>query len=103
MSRSWHRLDAARNYALAVHNYTSFRLMSLIGPLVSELCLLRIGKLRWELGAVALFRTDVPWFGAVGPGEFLPFDDFAVLVEQPPSVLGEAVDPVGGDAAGSSL
>lgn len=43
-------LDSARKYAPAVRNYTAFRLVSLIGPRVSELCLLRMGDLRWELG-----------------------------------------------------
>ncbi|MER5326903.1 tyrosine-type recombinase/integrase [Streptosporangium roseum] len=45
-----HGLDTARKYAPAVRNYTAFRLVSLIGPRVSELCLLRMGDLRWELG-----------------------------------------------------
>lgn len=43
-------LATARKYAPAVRNYTAFRLVSLIGPRVSELCLLRMGDLRWELG-----------------------------------------------------
>jgi integrase/recombinase XerD len=45
-----HGLDTARKYAPAVRNYTAFRLVSLIGPRVWELCLLRMGDLRWELG-----------------------------------------------------
>ena len=33
-----------------MRNYTACRLVSLIGPRVSELCLMRMGDLRWELG-----------------------------------------------------
>lgn len=33
-----------------MRNYTACRLVSLIGPRVSELCLLRMGDVRWELG-----------------------------------------------------
>lgn len=43
-------LATARKYAPSVRNYTAFRLVSLVGPRVSELCLLRMGDLRWELG-----------------------------------------------------
>ena len=43
-------LAAARKYAPLVRNYTACRLVSLIGPRVSELCLMRMGDLRWELG-----------------------------------------------------
>jgi site-specific recombinase XerD len=43
-------LGSARKYAPAVRNYTACRLVSLIGPRVSELCLLRMGDVRWELG-----------------------------------------------------
>lgn len=43
-------LATARKYAPSVRSYTAFRLVSLIGPRVSELCLLRMGDLRWELG-----------------------------------------------------
>lgn len=43
-------LASARKYAPLVRNYTACRLMSLIGPRVSEMCLLRMGDLRWELG-----------------------------------------------------
>ena len=41
---------ATRKYAPSARNYTACRLSSLIGPRVSELCLLRMGDLRWELG-----------------------------------------------------
>jgi integrase/recombinase XerD len=44
------RLASARKYAPTVRNYTACRLISLIGPRVSELCLLRMGDLRWDLG-----------------------------------------------------
>ncbi|MDT2006565.1 hypothetical protein FXW78_21435 [Rhodococcus opacus] len=43
-------LASARKYAPLVRHYTTCRLMSLIGPRVSEMCLLRMGDLRWELG-----------------------------------------------------
>lgn len=43
-------LQDARKYAPTVRNYTAARLTSLIGPRVSELCLLRIGDVRWDLG-----------------------------------------------------
>jgi site-specific recombinase XerD len=43
-------LATARKYAPSVRNYAACRLVSLIGPRVSELCLLRMGDLRWELG-----------------------------------------------------
>ncbi len=43
-------LATARKYAPMVRNYTACRLVSLIGPRVSELCLLRMGDIRWELG-----------------------------------------------------
>ncbi|MGH7748844.1 MAG: tyrosine-type recombinase/integrase, partial [Candidatus Dormibacteria bacterium] len=43
-------LATARKYAPLVRNYAACRLTSLIGPRVSELSLLRMGDLRWELG-----------------------------------------------------
>lgn len=43
-------LATARKYAPMARNYAACRLMSLVGPRVSELCLLRMGDLRWELG-----------------------------------------------------
>jgi integrase len=43
-------LATSRKYAPVARNYTACRLMSLIGPRVSELCLLRMGDVRWELG-----------------------------------------------------
>jgi integrase len=47
----WQReLGSARKYAPSARNYTACRLSSLIGPRVSELSLLRMGDLRWELG-----------------------------------------------------
>ncbi len=49
--RGWQReLGSTRKYAPSARNYTACRLSSLIGPRVSELCLLRMGDLRWELG-----------------------------------------------------
>lgn len=44
-------MDAARKYAPAARNYTAARLSSLIGPRISELCLLRMADLCWELGS----------------------------------------------------
>jgi len=41
---------AARKYAPAARNYAAMRLASLIGPRVSELCLLTMGDVRWDLG-----------------------------------------------------
>ena len=41
---------AARKYAPAARNYAAMRLASLIGPRVSELCLLTTGDVRWDLG-----------------------------------------------------
>jgi integrase len=41
---------AARKYAPAARNYTAMRLASLIGPRVSELCLLSMRDVCWELG-----------------------------------------------------
>lgn len=43
-------LPTVRKYAPAVRNYTATRLTSLIGPRVSELCLLQIGDVRFDLG-----------------------------------------------------
>lgn len=43
-------MAAARKYAPAARNYTAMRLASLIGPRVSELCLLTMGDVRWDLG-----------------------------------------------------
>lgn len=43
-------LSSTRKYAPSVRNYAACRLSSLIGPRVSELCLLTMGDLRWELG-----------------------------------------------------
>lgn len=43
-------IDAARKYAPIARNYTALRLASLIGPRVSELCLLQVGDIRWETG-----------------------------------------------------
>jgi site-specific recombinase XerD len=43
-------MEEARKYAPAARNYTASRLASLIGPRISELCLLRIGDVRWDLG-----------------------------------------------------
>ena len=40
----------ARKYAPAARNYTAMRLASLIGPRVSELCLLSMRDVCWELG-----------------------------------------------------
>jgi integrase len=40
----------ARKYAPAARNYTAMRLASLIGPPVSELCLLTMRDVCWELG-----------------------------------------------------
>ena len=37
-------------HAPLARNYTACRLVSLIGPRVSELCLMWMGDLRWELG-----------------------------------------------------
>ena len=49
-----HRLadghSCARKYAPAARNYTAMRLASLIGPRVSELCLLTMRDVCWELG-----------------------------------------------------
>ena len=51
MFGGWQReLASTRKYAPSARNYTACRLSSLIGPRVSELCLLRMGDLRWELG-----------------------------------------------------
>ena len=47
----WQReLSTTRKYAPAARNYAACRLSSLIGPRVSELSLLRMGDVRWELG-----------------------------------------------------
>ncbi len=47
----WQReLVTTRKYAPAARNYAACRLSSLIGPRVSELSLLRMGDLRWDLG-----------------------------------------------------
>ncbi|MFJ7199471.1 MULTISPECIES: hypothetical protein [unclassified Streptomyces] len=43
-------MEEARKYAPAARNYTASRLANLIGPRISELCLLRIGDVRWDLG-----------------------------------------------------
>lgn len=43
-------LASTRKYAPSARNYTACRLSSLIGPRVSELSLLRMGDLRWDLG-----------------------------------------------------
>ena len=43
-------MATARKYAPAARNYTAMRLASLIGPRVSELCLLTTGDVRWDLG-----------------------------------------------------
>lgn len=43
-------LHAARKYAPSVRNYTACRLASLIGPRVSELCLLEVDDIQWDLG-----------------------------------------------------
>jgi site-specific recombinase XerD len=43
-------LGSARKYAPAARNYATARLASLIGPRVSELCLLQIGDVRFDLG-----------------------------------------------------
>ena len=43
-------LTSIRKYAPSARNYTACRLSSLIGPRVSELSLLRMGDLRWDLG-----------------------------------------------------
>jgi site-specific recombinase XerD len=43
-------LHSTRKYAPAVRNYTACRLASLIGPRVSELCLLDVTDIRWDLG-----------------------------------------------------
>ncbi|WP_235613939.1 tyrosine-type recombinase/integrase [Streptomyces olivochromogenes] len=43
-------LHAARTYAPSVRNYTACRLASLIGPRVSELCLLEVDDIHWDLG-----------------------------------------------------
>ncbi|MGW3980095.1 tyrosine-type recombinase/integrase [Streptomyces mirabilis] len=43
-------LHAARKYAPSVRNYTACRLASLIGPRVSELCLLEVHDIHWDLG-----------------------------------------------------
>jgi site-specific recombinase XerD len=43
-------MTSARKYAPAARNYTALRLASLIGPRVSELCLLTTGDVCWELG-----------------------------------------------------
>jgi site-specific recombinase XerD len=40
----------ARKYAPVARNYTAARPSSLIGPRISELCLLSMGDLCWELG-----------------------------------------------------
>ena len=51
LSAGW-RTDmlAARKYAPAARNYAAMRLASLIGSRVSELCLLTMGDVRWDLG-----------------------------------------------------
>lgn len=43
-------LPRVRKYAPAARNYTASRLTSLIGPRVSELCLLQVGDVRFDLG-----------------------------------------------------
>lgn len=43
-------LPATRKYAPAVRNYAATRLVSLVGPRVSELCLLQVGDVRFDLG-----------------------------------------------------
>jgi integrase/recombinase XerD len=43
-------LGSARKYAPAARNYATARLASLIGPRVSELCLLQTGDVRFDLG-----------------------------------------------------
>jgi site-specific recombinase XerD len=43
-------LPAVRKYAPGARNYTASRLTSLIGPRVSELCLLQVGDVRFDLG-----------------------------------------------------
>ena len=51
--RGWQgELGSTRKYAPSARNYTACRLSSLIGPRVSELCLMRMGDLRWESGHV---------------------------------------------------
>lgn len=47
----WQReLASTRKYAPAARNYAACRLSSVIGPRVSELSLLRMGDVRWDLG-----------------------------------------------------
>lgn len=43
-------LHVARKYVPTVRKYTAGRLASLIGPRVSELCLLEVHDIRWDLG-----------------------------------------------------
>ncbi|MFG2987978.1 hypothetical protein ACGFZK_01435 [Streptomyces sp. NPDC048257] len=51
LSAGWRDdLHAARKYAPTVRNYTACRLASLIGPRVSELSLLEVNDIRWDLG-----------------------------------------------------
>lgn len=48
-------LASVRKWEPAVRNYTSARLMSLIGPRVSECCLAAIGDVRFDLGRFGRF------------------------------------------------
>lgn len=43
-------MASARKYGPAARNYTAMRLSSLIGPRISELCLLNIDDIHWHLG-----------------------------------------------------
>lgn len=44
-------LETARKYAPTVRSYTAMRLASLVGPRVSELCLLDVSDIHWHLGS----------------------------------------------------
>ncbi|WP_406162309.1 tyrosine-type recombinase/integrase [Streptomyces sp. NBC_01005] len=44
------QLSSARKYGPMARNYTAMRLASLIGPRISELCLLNIDDIHWDLG-----------------------------------------------------
>lgn len=43
-------LGSVRKYAPSVRSYTAMRLASLLGPRVSELCLLNIDDIHWHMG-----------------------------------------------------
>jgi site-specific recombinase XerD len=65
-------MDTARKYAPAARNYTAMRLASLIGPRISELCLLNVSDIHWDRGRFGkILFTGKASRGRVGKKERL--------------------------------